>query len=93
MLRIITLAILGALSGGLATAGQARDFKDYPEWVCAYGYNAGGQNGLGLWRYGSVEARCDFLGATCLPRQIGKVRLAGLLPTVVTSVSQRSASR
>jgi hypothetical protein len=62
MLRIITLAILCALSGGLATAGQARDFKDYPEnWVCAYGYNAGGRM---VWVYGdTVQWKPDAISS------------------------------
>jgi hypothetical protein len=52
MSRIVALAILGALSGGLAGAAQALDFKDYPDnWVCAYGYNSGGRV---VWVYGST---------------------------------------
>jgi hypothetical protein len=52
MTRIIMLAISGALSGMLATAAHAVDFKDFPDnWICAYGYNAGGQT---IWVYGST---------------------------------------
>src|SRR5262245_4989660 len=58
----VSLAILAVLSGGLATAAQARDFKSYPEnWVCAFGYNAGGRM---VWVYGdTVQWKPDAIAS------------------------------
>jgi hypothetical protein len=62
MTRLITLAILGALAGGLAVAAHALEFKDYPDnWVCAYGYNAGGRV---VWVYGdTVQWKPDAIAS------------------------------